>query len=275
MVSHDLRNTVGTIAAAADLVLELDLPEDREEEQLRIIRGTAERMNRLIKDLLDVSRIEAAALRLDAHPVEITALVHEAVALQRLLASERAIELSADLPGDSCGARGPGSASESFLEPHGQRDAAHAARGKDSRNDPRRGRQGHLQRSGHRRWDRFGGASPSLRPLLALASHRAFGRRTRPRDRQGHRGRAWRPGVGRERPRSRKHLPFFPPPTGRWSCGSSCARDGSGGTLASRTAARCDRHAARWSSGGLGAPWWGYRGAGSLARRASSPPRQW
>lgn len=62
IVSHDLRNPLGVVAAAADLLLDLPLDEEERRRQVEIIARSAARMSRLIEDLLDVSRIEAGAL---------------------------------------------------------------------------------------------------------------------------------------------------------------------------------------------------------------------
>ena len=93
VVSHDLRNPLGTISAASDLILELELPEATKEEQLRIIRRTTDRMNRLIQDLLDVSRIEGGGLSVEVAPIDVDSLVGEAVELQAPQARERGITL--------------------------------------------------------------------------------------------------------------------------------------------------------------------------------------
>ena len=62
IVSHDLRNPLGVALAAADLLLDLPLDEAQRRRQAEIIRRSGKRMQRLIEDLLDVSRIEAGAL---------------------------------------------------------------------------------------------------------------------------------------------------------------------------------------------------------------------
>jgi PAS domain S-box-containing protein len=72
VVSHDLRNPLGVVAGAAELLLDLPLDEPERRRQADIIRRSAERMRRLIEDLLDVARIEAGALvlRETAQPPE-------------------------------------------------------------------------------------------------------------------------------------------------------------------------------------------------------------
>ncbi len=62
VVSHDLRNPLGVVAGAAELLLDLPLDEPERRRQADIIRRSAERMRSLIENLLDVARIEAGAL---------------------------------------------------------------------------------------------------------------------------------------------------------------------------------------------------------------------
>jgi signal transduction histidine kinase len=97
VVSHDLRNPLGTVSAAAELLLDIELPEDKKEEQLQIIRRSSVRMNRLIQDLLDVSRIEASGLTVEPEPNDLHPLLEEALESNSLRASELGIDLVADV----------------------------------------------------------------------------------------------------------------------------------------------------------------------------------
>jgi signal transduction histidine kinase len=75
VVSHDLRNPVNRVRLAAEMMSEsYDLPEGAERTAAMIVRAANE-MNRLIGDLLDVSRIEAGRLSVDAGPTPLEGLL--------------------------------------------------------------------------------------------------------------------------------------------------------------------------------------------------------
>jgi two-component system sensor histidine kinase KdpD len=101
-VSHDLRTPLASIRAAAGSLMDPDLPLDAEarRERAASIDGQAERLNRLVTNLLDMSRIEAGDLhaRLEVFPLE--DLVRAAVARMAGLLDGRtvSISVSADLP---------------------------------------------------------------------------------------------------------------------------------------------------------------------------------
>jgi PAS domain S-box-containing protein len=100
IVSHDLRNPLNTVAMSAQVLLER-LPAEQDEEGhhlLEIIRRSADRMNRLIRDLLDVARLEAGPLTIQPTPQDMATLIREVVELQEPLAHEKQIELTARLP---------------------------------------------------------------------------------------------------------------------------------------------------------------------------------
>jgi len=72
IVSHDLRNPLGTLTMCIEALLDpYPLPPDRARHLLEIGRRSTASMGRLIEDLLDVSRLDAA--RLQIHPERVTA----------------------------------------------------------------------------------------------------------------------------------------------------------------------------------------------------------
>ncbi len=97
VVSHDLRNPVGTIAAAAELLADVPLPSEQRSEHLHIIQRAADRINRMIQDLLDVAQIEAGRLSVWQKPVETSEMLEEAVASASSRADEEAVRLCGEI----------------------------------------------------------------------------------------------------------------------------------------------------------------------------------
>ncbi|HEY8742457.1 MAG TPA: ATP-binding protein [Chloroflexota bacterium] len=81
-VSHDLRTPLAAIKAAATSLLQRDIAWSETERDgfARSINGGADRLNRLVANLLDLSRIEAGALRLDLEEYLLEDLISEATA---------------------------------------------------------------------------------------------------------------------------------------------------------------------------------------------------
>ena len=94
VVSHDLRNPVHTIFMSSSFLLDL-LPEEKkmERQQARIIKRSAERANRLISDLMDITRIESGQFALDIRPHVAASILDEAMEQSRALAQEKRISI--------------------------------------------------------------------------------------------------------------------------------------------------------------------------------------
>jgi signal transduction histidine kinase len=92
-VSHDLKNPVGTIYTSAALMLEMPLDDEQRTRQITIIRRTAERMNHLIQDLLDVSRMDAGRFAVDMVPERAGSLIREALEMLGPIAATRSVKL--------------------------------------------------------------------------------------------------------------------------------------------------------------------------------------
>ena len=98
VVSHDLRNPVGTIFSAASLLLSLDPAPEKRREHLLAVKRSAERLNRLIDDLLDVARLEVGSLPVHPGPFHTERLVHEVLEAHKRRAVDRGLSLSATVP---------------------------------------------------------------------------------------------------------------------------------------------------------------------------------
>ena len=73
-VSHDLRTPLATITGAATTILEngSKLDDDTRQDLIESVREEAERLNRLVQNLLEMTRLESGALQLrkEWHPLE-------------------------------------------------------------------------------------------------------------------------------------------------------------------------------------------------------------
>ncbi|MGH7476717.1 MAG: ATP-binding protein [Longimicrobiales bacterium] len=97
VVAHDLRNPLNAISMGAQLLLDL-LPEDRatERRQTEIVLRSAERMNQLIGDLIELRRLESGRLTIEPKHVPLGLVIDEALEMLRPLAVAKGLDLSLD-----------------------------------------------------------------------------------------------------------------------------------------------------------------------------------
>jgi len=81
VVSHELRTPLTSIKGSVDLLLEADTGDLNSTQRrfLSTIRRSSDRLINLVNDLLDLSRLEAGRVQLDAHPVDSRHLVEDTV----------------------------------------------------------------------------------------------------------------------------------------------------------------------------------------------------
>ncbi len=103
VVSHDLRNPLSAISTAATLLRRTSDadPTGRSTRQVEVILRSADRMARLISDLLDIASIDAGRLAVEAQPLSAAGLLREAAEPFQLLATEKNITLSTLAPAES------------------------------------------------------------------------------------------------------------------------------------------------------------------------------
>jgi len=98
MVTHDLRNPLsGIVIGAAAALMTSGLPEQAV-RRVTAIQRAAERMNRLVQDLLDLSSIELGRLAMRKRPVEIGGLLREATELLGPEMAARGLTLDCSVP---------------------------------------------------------------------------------------------------------------------------------------------------------------------------------
>lgn len=95
VVSHDLRNPLAAITMAAEQLIQLPekLGSHRVMKHAAAIKRNAERMERLIDDLLDVGRVDTGRLSIELQRVSASSLVADALSTFEAIATERSIRL--------------------------------------------------------------------------------------------------------------------------------------------------------------------------------------
>jgi PAS domain S-box-containing protein len=96
-VSHELRTPLSPILAWSDLLRRGELDAEQSERALAAIARNASVQSQLIEDLLDVSRVVAGNLRLERAPVDLAAVVREALDVVRPAAQGKEIALESRL----------------------------------------------------------------------------------------------------------------------------------------------------------------------------------
>lgn len=98
-LSHELRTPLATILTHLQVLRLPDIPEDIGRQSLHLLKGEAQRMARLVNDMLELGRLETT-VELERRPLDLLALVEEVVAQVTPQAEERKTRLSleADAP---------------------------------------------------------------------------------------------------------------------------------------------------------------------------------
>ena len=127
-VSHDLRTPLATIRAVAT-----DLRDDNvhdattRHELLDSVSHEAERLDRLVGNLLHMSRADAGSLRVEAQAVDMAELVQLTVLRMRRVCTDVTLELQVD-PALAADRRRPGAARPGRVEPGGERRSVRTTR---------------------------------------------------------------------------------------------------------------------------------------------------
>jgi signal transduction histidine kinase len=95
MAAHDLRSPLGAIVSYSEFLLDQErkhTPED-DRELVGVIKKSSEFMFGLIKDLLDISKIESGNLHLNICPLNLSELISQSVEINRALAVKKGISI--------------------------------------------------------------------------------------------------------------------------------------------------------------------------------------
>ena len=101
VVAHDMRTPVQTILMGASMLLNLSDEQRQRTERDRSLASmyrSAERLNRMIRDLVDISSIEAGRFSVDISPHSVVELVEESIEALRAAAEAKPLRLDCQLP---------------------------------------------------------------------------------------------------------------------------------------------------------------------------------
>jgi PAS domain S-box-containing protein len=101
-MSHELRTPLAGVIGLAGLALDPDLPRERQGKYLRGIIDGAQALNRIVSDVLDLSKIEAGKLVIESDDFDLHALLESIEVTYGQLASEKGLAFKvrrgADVP---------------------------------------------------------------------------------------------------------------------------------------------------------------------------------
>ncbi|HWO01569.1 MAG TPA: ATP-binding protein, partial [Blastocatellia bacterium] len=100
-VSHELRSPLNSILGWVSLMREGKLDEEATARALETVERSARAQNRIISDLLDVSRIISGQLRLNVRPLEPAGIIEAAVEAVRPAADGKSVRLDVVLDRDA------------------------------------------------------------------------------------------------------------------------------------------------------------------------------
>ncbi len=95
-MSHEIRTPLNGVVAVADMLAASGLPE-RERKMAEIIRSSGQSLERLLSDVLDLARVEAGQLTIEAAPFNAADLVRAVAELSRLRADEKGLALTTEI----------------------------------------------------------------------------------------------------------------------------------------------------------------------------------
>ena len=94
MAAHDLRNPLTSIRGMSELIINLDLEEEKKSEFISSISRVSEQMLNLLNDLLDVSAIESGNFDLKLEDCDVEELVRSRTDLVQFNATAKGIEFT-------------------------------------------------------------------------------------------------------------------------------------------------------------------------------------
>jgi two-component system sensor histidine kinase ChvG len=99
-VAHEIKNPLSSLRSAVETVARINDPE-KQRRLIAIIQDDVERLDRLITDISDASRLDAEMSRVEMSPTNIGEMLHALLDMHEATRSEDAPRLVLDLPRDA------------------------------------------------------------------------------------------------------------------------------------------------------------------------------
>ena len=97
-ISHELKTPMTSITGYAEGILDGTIPHDQEEHYLRIISDESRRLNRLVRRMLEVSRIQSVDMLKEKAPFDICESMRRALISLEKKITDRNLDVDADIP---------------------------------------------------------------------------------------------------------------------------------------------------------------------------------
>jgi two-component system phosphate regulon sensor histidine kinase PhoR len=98
-VSHELKTPLASISAYSEMLLDGEADDEQTRKDFySVIQSQAKRLNRLIEDMLNISRIESGLTKVKKGPNSLTILIEEQLQMIRGQAQEKNIEITSQKP---------------------------------------------------------------------------------------------------------------------------------------------------------------------------------
>lgn len=98
-VSHELRTPLTAVRGSAEAIADGVVDGDEARDAARVAVAESDRLERLVRDLLDLARLGAEDFRLDIAPVDLVELVEAAASTWRRRCGPVGVDLRLELPG--------------------------------------------------------------------------------------------------------------------------------------------------------------------------------
>ena len=93
-VSHELKTPVTSVRGFAETILQNEMPKETEREFIQIIYDESDRLNTIISDLLNLSKIEKNDLQLNIEKIDLVKLIHKTAKPLRKAFSDKNLTLN-------------------------------------------------------------------------------------------------------------------------------------------------------------------------------------